>query len=124
MNGGDRLAARDHAERLTRARPVDVEGYLLLGLLQLDDGAPEQAIESLRRAAFLDPDSVLTQFSLGRAYARLGDWARATRTLVHVRRLLAAMADEQPVRYGDGTLAGELRHAVSTQLAALDGARR
>ena len=117
---GDRAAARDQAERLVRARPLDAETHLLLGLLDLDVGAAERAVESLRRAAFLDANSVLASFSLGRAYVQLGDRARARGAFVHVRRLLGTLADEEQIPHGDGLSAGDLRHATTTQLAALD----
>jgi Flp pilus assembly protein TadD len=118
--GGDRTAAREQAEGLVRTRPLDAETHLLLGLLDLDAGAPAQSVESLRRAAFLDSNSVLASFSLGRAYVQLGDRARARGAFVHVRRLLGAMPDEEQVPHGDGLSAGDLRHATAAQLAALD----
>jgi chemotaxis protein methyltransferase CheR len=120
LRSGDRAAAREQAEELTRARPLDGEGHLVLGLLHLDGGAPDQAVESLRRAAFLDAGSVPTHFSLGRAYAQLGDRDRARGAFSHARRLLAAADDTDEVRHGDGLSMGELRHAIGIQLAALE----
>jgi chemotaxis protein methyltransferase CheR len=64
--GGDREGAREHAERLARERPLDAGVHLHLGMLHLDVGAIDTAIESLRRATFLDARSALSQFSLGR----------------------------------------------------------
>ena len=118
--GGDGPPALDRAEQLTRPNPLDAKAHLVLGLLQLDAGAAERALESLRRASFLDPDNPLAQFSLGRAYAQLGDPARARRTLANARRQLVPLADDQPIPDGEGLSAGELLHAIAAQLAALE----
>jgi chemotaxis protein methyltransferase CheR len=119
-HSGDRAAAGEQAERLVRARPLDAETHLLLGLLDLDTGDAARAVESLRRAAFLDANSVLASFSLGRAYIQLGDRSRARGAFVHARRLLGALADDDLVPHGDGLSAGDLRHATEIQIAALD----
>ena len=71
--GGDRAAARMAAERLVEAQPLVPEAHLLLGLLRLDENAAPDAVNSLRRAAFLDPQDPFTHFSLGRAYRAVGD---------------------------------------------------
>ena len=47
--------------------------YLHAGMARLGEGAPAAAIDSLRRAAFLDETSALVQFSLGQAYRQIGD---------------------------------------------------
>jgi chemotaxis protein methyltransferase CheR len=117
---GDRVAACTQAEELVRQRPLDAETHLLLGLLRLDVGATEWAIESLRRATFLDAGNVLASFSLGRAYVQLRDRARARGALAHARRLLGALPDEQAIPHGEGLTVGELRHAIATQLAAVE----
>src|SRR5579859_2911370 len=93
--------------------------HLQAGMLRLGEGAPAAAIDSLRRAAFLDETSALVQFSLGTAYRQLGDPARSRSAFARARRLLAGEADDRPLPGGD-VAAGELRHAVEAQLADLD----
>ena len=123
-HGGDRTAAREQAERLTRTRPLVAEAHLLLGMLYLDEGALEPAVESLRRATFLDAHNALAHFSLGRVYLQIGDHARARAALIHARRILAVVPDDQGISGGDGLVAGELRHAVEAQLASLNRVSR
>ncbi len=123
-HGGDRTAAREQAERLTRAQPLVAEAHLLLGMLYLDEGALEPAVESLRRATFLDAHNALAHFSLGRVYLQMGDQARARAALIHARRILAVLPDDQAIFGGGGLVAGELRHAVAAQLASLDRVSR
>jgi chemotaxis protein methyltransferase CheR len=115
-------ATRAALEERAAARPLDADAYLRLGMFDLDGGAAERALDSLRRATFLAPDSALAHYSLGRAWERLGDGARARTALVQARRLLGALADEAPVAGGEGLLAGELRNAVAAELRALERA--
>jgi chemotaxis protein methyltransferase CheR len=115
---GARLT-RVEAERRVRDRPLDAGGYTWLGMLDLEAGAIEQAVDNLRRATFLSPEDALAQFSLGRAYARLGQSARARTALTHARRLLASMPDDQTVSGGGGIWAAELRQAVEAEFARL-----
>jgi chemotaxis protein methyltransferase CheR len=123
-HGGDRAAAREQAERLVRARPLEAEAHLLLGMLDLDEGSAGPALASLRRATFLDARDALAHFSLGRAYLQLGDQARARAALIHARGILLAAPDDQAIP-GRGELsAGELRHAIETQLASLGWVNR
>lgn len=93
--------------------------HLHAGMLQLGEGAAASAIDSLRRAAFLDETSALVQFSLGTAYRQIGDPSRSRSAFSRARRLLAGQADDQPLAGGEG-VTGELRSAVEAQLADLD----
>jgi chemotaxis protein methyltransferase CheR len=104
---------------LVQAQPLAAEAHLLFGMLRLDENAVEPALESLRRAAFLDADSALVQFTLGRAYGALGDRSRAQVAYTHARRLLAAVADDAAITGGQGMVAGELRAAIEAQLRGL-----
>jgi chemotaxis protein methyltransferase CheR len=116
--------AKQHIARPEPARNTvapKVEAHLLLGLQHLDAGDVDEAIASLRRAAYLNGDHSLTQFSLGKAYLHGGDAARARAAFSHARRLLAAAPDDQPVDVGGEMTAGELRFAVEAHLAALGG---
>ncbi|HWE62220.1 MAG TPA: CheR family methyltransferase [Chloroflexota bacterium] len=114
-----RTALRVHAEHLARTWPLQVDGHLLLGMIYMDEQAIERAIESLRRATFLDQTHVLAHFNLGRAYLQYGDAARARATLTHARRLLAALPEGQDLPGGGAISAGELRFALEAQLAGL-----
>ncbi|MDQ6669756.1 MAG: protein-glutamate O-methyltransferase CheR [Chloroflexota bacterium] len=128
MATAERLPAAIAAP-LAPARPapgqsMDPLVHLHAGMARLDEGAVAAAINSLRRAAYLDGTSALVQFSLGRAYRELGDPARSRSAFSLARRLLAGLADDQPLTGGEGeVVAGELRHAVDAQLHDLNGRR-
>jgi chemotaxis protein methyltransferase CheR len=125
---GPRNSARPYppaarAESIPDATASEVEAHVLHGLKHLEAGAVDEAIASLRRAAYLNSGHSLAQFSLGKAYAHGGDAPRARAAFSHARRLLAAMPADQAVDAGGEMTAEELRFAVDAHLAALGGAR-
>jgi chemotaxis protein methyltransferase CheR len=111
-------STRATAEPQVRDRPLDAGAYTWQGMHDLENGAIEQAIDNLRRATFLAPQDALAQFSLGRAYALLGQRSRARTALAHARQLLAAMPDDQIVSGAGGIWAAELRQAVEAELTS------
>jgi len=115
-------AATSEQRRNPANASMDPLVHLQAGMVQLGDGAPAEAIDSLRRAAFLDETSALVQFSLGTAYRQIGDPSRSRSAFSRARRLLAGLADDQPLAGGIG-VTRELRNAVDAQLADLDRTR-
>ena len=115
------LSAREQAQAAALASPLSAEAHLLLGMLYLDEGNRALALGSLRRAAFLNPVDPLAQFSLGLAWDRSGDADRARMALRQARRFLADVSDDVQIGGGAKLEAGELRHAIETQLTALRG---
>jgi len=92
--------------------------HLELGLLYLDQGESYLALESMRRATFLDPRDPFAQFMLGRAGLRAGERSLAERAFVYALRLLSDEPDESPIPETD-LMVGDLRHAIETELSAL-----
>jgi chemotaxis protein methyltransferase CheR len=119
-------------KRSATARPIEAPNpespsmdplfHLQAGMVRLGEGAPAAAIDSLRRAAFLDETSALVQFSLGTAYRQIGNPSRSRSAFSRARRLLAGQADDELLAGGE-VATGELRHAVEAQLADLDRTR-
>jgi chemotaxis protein methyltransferase CheR len=105
--------------RLADARPPDARAELRTGMLQLDRGDLHGALSSLRRAAFLEADNPLVQFSLARVYVHLNQTGRARAALMHARRILAAAPETGLVAGGDGISVGELRHGIEAQIGRL-----
>jgi chemotaxis protein methyltransferase CheR len=119
VQAGSRAAALERSLRLARSLPLEPHAHLLLGMLYLDEGRLDPAVESLRRAMFLDKDNAMAHFSLGRAYQQQGQQARAQGAFTQARRLLAARDADQELAHSGGLRAGELRQTVDAQLAAL-----
>jgi chemotaxis protein methyltransferase CheR len=124
LRSGARAAARARLAELARAEPLSVATHRLHGLLALEDGDTAAALESLRRATFLDADDPLAQFGLGRAYRALGDENRARAAFRHARRIVAAWAADRPVPGDEGLPAADLRAALDAQLAIVGDGRK
>jgi chemotaxis protein methyltransferase CheR len=115
--GASRPAEGVQSEAGSDSTALDCRAHLMQGMLHLDDGDLHLAIESLRRAAYLDADNPLAYFSLGRAYTRLGSPDRAVAALLHARRLLAVSPADGTVPGYDEISVAELSHAVELMLA-------
>lgn len=112
--------------RLTRPKPPltatlsvkrpDPNTELQAGLLALESGSVESAVDWLRRATFRDPHSAVAHFALARAYLQTGDRARAHVTLVHAEGLLAGLEGDGLVPGSDSLHIEALRQAVKTYL--------
>jgi chemotaxis protein methyltransferase CheR len=103
-----------------QARPLDPAAHLQLGMLLLEQGKTSLAIESLRRAAFLDPQHALAHFGLGQAYYQDGDMARARVALRQARSLAAAIPAGEMLPGSDELSVERFRHAIDMLFAALD----
>ncbi|MFN8514534.1 MAG: CheR family methyltransferase [Thermomicrobiales bacterium] len=119
LRGGSREAARERLADLAREDPLSVATHRLQGLLALEDGEPDAALASLRRATFLDADDPLAQFGLGRVYRALGDENRARAAFRHARRLIASWPGDRPIPGDDGLSAEDLRGGLDAQLATI-----
>jgi chemotaxis protein methyltransferase CheR len=118
-----RIAAATPARRApARRRPIEKarrvatapSGELEAGLLALESGSAPSALEWLRRATFRQPDSVLAQFALARAYLAMGDRVRALAALVHTRRLLLSLDDDALLPGSDSVSVATLRQALTS----------
>jgi chemotaxis protein methyltransferase CheR len=89
------------------------------GLLALESGSSDTAVEWLRRAAFRDPASAVCQFALARGYLDLGDVSHARATLLHTRRLLAPLLAEDVVPGTDELGVDTLRQTIQSYLESL-----
>jgi chemotaxis methyl-accepting protein methylase len=106
------------------ARPREVptgdgQTELEAGLLALEAGSLSSAVECLRRATFRDPNSIVGQFALGRAYVMTRDLPRAQAAMVQTRRLLAPLAAGAFVPGSDSVLVETLRQTIQTHLDRL-----
>jgi chemotaxis protein methyltransferase CheR len=72
----DAIAGVDH---MLVDDPGNADAYLVRGVTELAAGLPARAIESLRRALYLDPELTLAAFKLGRAHDALGQRDAARR---------------------------------------------
>jgi chemotaxis protein methyltransferase CheR len=88
------------------------------GLRALSEDDAPAAVNSLRRALYLDPDFAVASFQLARAYDHLGDVSSAQRTYSRTLRLTED-ADNPVVRLYDRVGAGDVAAACRARLTAL-----
>jgi chemotaxis protein methyltransferase CheR len=100
-NRKDYARAMELVEITLAADPLDAEAYFVRGTTEMARRDPIAAIDSLRRALYIDPTFGLAAFQLARAHELGGDRAAARRAYAQALRTLEAATDRHP-----GLLAG------------------
>ena len=95
---GSYAHAADLALEVATAHPLEPAAHYLRGLALATAGADEEAVVSLRKAAYLDPGHGLAHFVLGGALERLGHGAAAA---LSYRTAARALAARRPVEWAD-----------------------
>lgn len=117
--GGGRLEqARDLCLEAIGADKLDAAAYLLLAEVQQERGDLTAAVDAVRRAIYLTPDSAAAHFLLGSLLRRGGEEIKARRSMETVMTLLEGAPEDQPVPGADGLTAGRL---LETACAYLEG---
>lgn len=113
----------EEAQRLLEgalaADPLEARAHYLLGLVHREQEEWSSALDSLRRAIFLDGTFILAHVSFVSVALRTGNVAQARRSLETARELLKAVPANEVLPDADGLTAGRLLHSVLLQLRAL-----
>jgi Flp pilus assembly protein TadD len=119
LAGAVQYDAAEHVIRMAidRDRTSAVAHYVHALTLQ-GLGRGDEALEALRRSAYLDPSSPLIAFSLASQLDSAGQTGRARSTLDRAVELLDAMDDEHVIDEHEGLTVGHLRKlaAIRRQL--------
>jgi len=115
---GDAASAERAAVDALRRAPMNAELHYLRALLLVELGRSSDAIESLRRASYLDPGFVMPWMTLGMTLRDAGDSAGGKRAFAKAKRLCALVPPDAPIPMAGGATA-----AVLGQLAAREEAR-
>ncbi len=89
--------ARTQYEAAIALDDVVAEGHFFLGLLNRKARQPEQAMTSLRRAVFLEPEFWLASYLLGITAKRLGEKALSNSEMRRTRDLLTSSRGTLPL---------------------------
>jgi len=105
---------------------LDPEAHLLLATICQEQGKISAALEALRRAIYLAPDSASAHFLLGALLIQQGEHDRGRRSMETVMRLLSSVPRHEAVTGGDGWTAGRLLETAKAylDLSARPGAAR
>ncbi len=93
------IALQEYTQAIAGYRDVleldadNEEALVLLGALYSRVGEQQHAVEVLRRATALSPESFVANFGLGKALAATGQYDDALRSLRHAARLNASIAE-------------------------------
>jgi len=111
-NQGDLMEARRWCERaITKDKLVSGLHYLRATIL-LEQGAAEEALMSLKRALYLDPDFVLAHFAAGVLNSRQGKLKETEKHFKNVITLLRNCQQKEILPESDGITAGRLGEIV------------
>lgn len=99
---------------------LDPETHLLLASVCQERGDIPAALEALRRAIYLAPDSASAHFLLGSLLLRQGQRKRGRRSMDTVVSLLSSVPRDEPVAGGDGLTAGRLLETARAYLEMVE----
>ena len=92
--------------------------YLMATILQ-EQGKHDNAIQSLMRALYLDPDFVLAHFALGNLHQAQGRYRQAQRHFENAQLLLRRHAPDEILPESDGLTAGRMAEIITALLESL-----
>jgi chemotaxis protein methyltransferase CheR len=105
-------------DALLRTDPLDADAQFVRGVAELQRGNATAAIDSLRRALYVDPGFALAAFKLGRAYDAIDDPRAAKRAYRQALQTLAPGHERQRRLAPDIDLA-DIAAACSARLTAI-----
>lgn len=117
-NQGNLKEAQQWCEKAVETNKLRSEPYLILSMIYQQRGLPARAIDALRKSIYLDREFVLAHYGLAQLHKRQGNDAQARKSLQNAQRLLSNRPKLEPVREGDGMVAGTLLQLVETELTA------
>jgi tetratricopeptide (TPR) repeat protein len=94
---GQRPAAIETFQRVTRARPDHAAAFSALGSAYREAGKYTEARATLERAVELDPNDLRANYQLGLVYAKLGDNEAAKRLFARADDLRARQRNQESV---------------------------
>ena len=118
-NEGRLDEALEAVNRAINGDKLDASSYYLRGVILHEQGAHEEAVTSLRKALYLDPNFVIAHFALGNLMIRTGRGRDAQRCFDNVRALLRTRDRDAVLPESDGITAGRLLQILSTMQEAV-----
>jgi len=122
-NQGNLTAAITWCEKAIASDKMTACAHYLRATILQEQDLPEEAICSLRRAVYVDPDFTLGHFALGSLALRQGDLKESEKHFENVLLLLASYGPEETVAESEGLSARRLREIVTLQRSQKAAAR-
>jgi chemotaxis protein methyltransferase CheR len=113
---GDLERARELGEAAAALDRLNPEAHFLLAAICQERGEIPAALEALRQAIYLAPDSAPAHFLLGSLLLRQGHGKRGRRSMETVVSLLSSVPHDEAVAGSDGLTAGRLLETARAYL--------
>jgi chemotaxis protein methyltransferase CheR len=120
-NVGNWSEARRWCQSALRLNNLLAEAYYILALLHEQEGQIDLAIESLKKAVYLERDTPLYHFNLALLYKKAGQVNRARRSGRNAIKVLEKWPPSGIVPDSGGATAGHLLDAARRALGELEG---
>lgn len=113
----DEAAAR--CREAIAADKLNPAGHYLFAAIQQEQGYNDDAMQSLKRALYLDPDFVLAHFALGNLCRSQGRHREAQRHFEHAQALLRTHPTDEVLPESEGLTAGRLGEIIASVQSSL-----
>jgi chemotaxis protein methyltransferase CheR len=117
-NQGRLDAAQTWCETVISADKLEQGGHYLLATILQEKGLIEEAIASLKRALYLDPNHVLAHFAMSGLARRQGKIKESNKYLENTISLLTSLEQEEVLPGSDGMTAGRLLQISRSMLGS------
>jgi len=111
-NIGRLVEARQYCDKAIARDKLNHENHYLLSIILEQQGDTEAAIQSLKRALFIDHNYLLAYFALGNLCRRSGDYRESERNFSNALRLLERRPPHEALPEADGMTAGGLAELI------------
>ncbi len=91
---------------------LDAEAHYLLATILFEQGRDKDAIASIKRSLFLEPDYVLAYYLLGNIFQMVGDINESKKNFDNALRSLSKLNHEDIIVESDGLTAGRLEEII------------
>ena len=115
---GSLVEALALCERAVAADGLDPALHYLKAVILQERNQDSEAIASLRRALYLEPNLTMAHFALGNLFQRQGNPTAAKRYFDNVLELLNACPAEKVIHQAEGLTAGRIRTIVQATIEA------
>ena len=116
-NLGNLAEARRWVEKALAADKLNSSLHYLRALIVQEQGATEEALLSLKRAIYLEPDFVLAHFALANHALRERHFDKASKHFANALALLARYQPDAVLPDSDGLAAGRLKELIESTVS-------
>jgi chemotaxis protein methyltransferase CheR len=113
---GELSEALECCDRWIAADRLNSSGHYLRAVILQEQGATDQAANSLRTALYVDPNCVLAHLALGNIARSRGNREEAARHLHNARKVLRDRRPQEPMAEFEGVTAGRLAQIIDSLL--------